>query len=125
MEKDAGELKELDIKAKIWLEKNGEPVFGMGRFLLLEEIGSSGSISAAAKKLGYSYRKAWSFINLMEKRFGFELVDKKIGGRHGGGSVLTEEAKNIMNMYEELLKKEKIFLKDYRHTPHLLHPSKH
>ncbi len=125
MEKDAGELKELDIKAKIWLEKNGEPVFGMGRFLLLEEIGSSGSISAAAKKLGYSYKKAWSFINLMEKRFGFELVDKKIGGRYGGGSVLTEEAKKIMNMYEELLKKEKVFLEDYRHTPHLRHPSKH
>ena len=62
----------------------------------------------------------------MEKRFGFELVDKRIGGRHGGGSILTEDAKNIMNLYEELLRKETIFLKDYhRHTPHLLHPSKH
>jgi molybdate transport system regulatory protein len=116
---------EFDIKAKIWLEKDGEPVFGLGRFLLLEKIGSSGSISAAAKELGYSYKKAWSFINIMEKRFGFELVNKKIGGRHGGGSVLTEEAKNIMNMYEELLKREEKFLKNYLHTPHLLHPSKH
>ena len=120
------DFKELDIKAKIWLEKDGEPVFGLGRFLLLEKIESSGSISSAAKELGYSYKKAWSFINLMEKRFGFELVSKKIGGRHGGGSVLTEKAKNIMNMYEELLEKEKMFLKDYhRHTPHLLQPSKH
>ena len=111
---------------KIWLEKDGEPIFGMGRFILLEKIESSGSISSAAKELGYSYKKAWSFINIMEKRLGFELVSKKIGGRHGGGSILTEEAKNIMKMYEELLKKEKIFLKDYqRHTPHLLHPLKH
>lgn len=109
---------EFDIKAKIWLEKDGEPIFGLGRLLLLQKIESSGSISAAAKELGYSYKKAWSFINIMEKRFGCELVNKKIGGRHGGGSVLTEEAKNIMNMYEELLK-------IYPHTPHLLHPSKH
>ena len=117
---------DYDIKAKIWLEKNGEPVFGMGRFMLLKKIGTSGSISSAAKELGYSYKKAWSFINLMEKRFGFELVDKKIGGRYGGGSVLTEHAKKIMAAYEELLEKEKTFLDDYHaQTPHLLQPSKH
>ena len=84
-----GDFKEFDIKAKIWLEKDGEPVFGLGRFLLLEKIESSGSISSAAKELGYSYKKAWSFINLMEKRFGFELVSKKIGGRYGAGKTTT------------------------------------
>jgi molybdate transport system regulatory protein len=120
------EPKELDIKAKIWLEKDGEPVFGMGRFILLKKIESSGSMSSAAKELGYSYKKAWSFINLMEKRLGVELVNKKIGGRHGGGSILTEDAKKIMNIYKELLEKEKIFLNDcHMHTPHLLQPSKH
>ncbi|MDA8272658.1 MAG: LysR family transcriptional regulator [Deltaproteobacteria bacterium] len=106
----------FDIKAKIWLEKDGEPVFGMGRLILLKKIESSGSISAAAKELKYSYKKAWSFIALMEKRFGFELVNKKIGGKHGGGSVLTKEAKNLINMYEELLKKEEKFLENYQHT---------
>ncbi len=105
---------DYNIKAKIWLEKNGEPVFGMGRFRLLKKIETSGSISSAAKELGYSYKKAWSFINLMEKRFGFELVSKKIGGKYGGGSVLTDNAKKIMSEYEELLKKERIFLDDYR-----------
>ena len=117
---------DYDIKAKIWLEKNGEPIFGMGRFLLLKKIETSGSISSAAKELGYSYKKAWSFINLMEKRYGFKLVDKKIGGKHGGGSVLTEHAKKIMTEYEELLTKEKTFLGNYQaQTPHLLQPSKH
>lgn len=47
---------EFDIKAKIWLEKDGEPVFGLGRFLLLEKIEAFGSISAAAKELRYSYK---------------------------------------------------------------------
>ncbi len=62
----------------------------------------------------------------MEKRFGFELVHKKIGGKHGGGSILTGEAKNIMSIYKELLEKEKVFLNNYhRQTPHLLQPSKH
>ncbi|MGC8554003.1 MAG: winged helix-turn-helix domain-containing protein [Candidatus Acidulodesulfobacterium sp.] len=122
----SGGFVDYDIKAKIWLEKNGEPVFGMGRFILLKKIETSGSISSAAKELGYSYKKAWSFINLMEKRFGFELVNKKIGGKHGGGSVLTEQAKKLMDLYEELLEKEKTFLDDYHaQTPHLLHPSKH
>lgn len=92
-----------DIKTKVWLEKNGEPVFGMGRFMLLKKIDSCGSISGAAKELGYSYQKAWSFINLMEKRLGFELVRKKIGGKNGGGSELTQQARDLMQTYESLL----------------------
>lgn len=114
-----------NIKAKLWLEKDGEPIFGLGRLNLLKKIESYGSISSAAKELGYSYQKAWSFINLMEKRLGFELVCKKIGGKHGGGSELTGEAKDLIKNYEELLEREKKFLEDYQQTPHLLHPSKH
>lgn len=104
----------IDIKAKLWLEKDGEPVFGLGRLILLKKIESCGSISAAAKELKYSYKKAWSFVNLMEKRFGFELVNKKIGGKHGGGSVLTKDALDIMAMYEELLKKEAQFIEGFK-----------
>lgn len=40
----------IDIKAKLWLEKDGEPVFGLGRLILLKKIESSGSISAAARE---------------------------------------------------------------------------
>ena len=46
----SGGFADYDIKAKIWLEKNGEPVFGMGRFMLLKKIGTLGSISS----LGYN-----------------------------------------------------------------------
>lgn len=123
--KKGADIGEIDIKAKIWLEKDGEPVFGMGRYMLLEKIETTGSISSAARELGYSYKKAWSFINLMEKRFGFELVHKRIGGKQGGGSILTDRANEIMEVYKDLLEKEKVFLDGYLHTPHLLHPSKH
>lgn len=103
----------LNIKAKVWLEKNGEPVFGIGRLQLLKKIDSTGSISKAARELGFSYKKAWSYINIMEKRFGYPLIEKKIGGKSGGGSVLTENAKKIMTNYENLIKKEGEFIKNF------------
>ncbi len=101
----------FDIKTRIWFEKNGEPVFGIGRLLLLQKIESTGSINKAAKDLGFSYKKAWSYINLMEKRFGYPLVNKKIGGKNGGGSILTENAKKLMTDYENILKEERKFIK--------------
>jgi molybdate transport system regulatory protein len=101
----------FDIKTKIWFEKNGEPVFGAGRLLLLQKIESTGSINKAAKDLGFSYKKAWSYINLMEERFGYQLVNKKIGGKNGGGSVLTEDAKRIMADYKMVLNEENAFIR--------------
>jgi molybdate transport system regulatory protein len=94
----------LDIRSKIWIEVNGEPVFGRGRRFLLEAIDSYGSINRAAQEVGISFRKAWGYIKAMEHRLGAKLVERQAGGRNGGGATLTEEARKFLHQYEALEK---------------------
>ncbi|HTG01615.1 MAG TPA: winged helix-turn-helix domain-containing protein [Nitrospirota bacterium] len=95
----------LEIKSKIWIEMDGEPVFGRGRRLLLEAIDAHGSINRAAKEVGISYRKAWSHIKAMEARLGVGLVTRQAGGKNGGGAVLTEDARKFLTNFENMEKK--------------------
>lgn len=92
----------MEIRSKLWLEVEGEPVFGRGRRFLLEAINTHGSINQAAKEINISYRKAWGYINAMEKRLGIRLVERQTGGKNGGGAKLTEEAKSFLRKYEAL-----------------------
>lgn len=69
----------LEARTKIWIEKDGVPVFGDGRCELLKAIGFEGSLNKAAKKLGMSYRQAWGEVNLMEERFNVKLVERRTG----------------------------------------------
>ena len=92
----------LEIRSKIWIEVDGDPVFGKGRRLLLEAIDTHGSINRAAKEVGISFRKAWGHIKAMEERLGMQLVERTVGGRNGGGAVITEEAKQFLQKFELL-----------------------
>ena len=92
----------LEIRSKIWVEVDGEPVFGKGRRLLLEAIDTHGSINRAAKEVGISFRKAWGHIKAMEDRLGIPLVERTVGGRNGGGAVVTKEAKQFLQKFELL-----------------------
>lgn len=92
----------LKIKSKFWIEVDGKPVFGRGKRCLLEAIEKYGSINQAAKETKISYRKAWSYLNSMEERLGIKLIDRQTGGKHGGGTVLTEDAKTILKQYKDL-----------------------
>ncbi|MCX8031542.1 MAG: FmdE family protein [Thermodesulfovibrionales bacterium] len=93
---------ELIVKSKLWLEIKGEPIFGRGRKQLLLAIAKYGSINKAAKEIQISYKKAWSYITSMEERLGVKLVDRYVGGKDGGGAVLTNEAKEFLRKYEDL-----------------------
>ncbi len=92
----------MNIRSKIWLEINGETVFGSGRRALLEEIDRLGSINKAARSVNVSFRKALSYIQSMETRLGKNLVIRQIGGRNGGGANLTADARNLLVKYREL-----------------------
>jgi len=75
---------------KLWfVDEEGEYVFGLGTMGLLAEIDKLGSISAATRKLGMSYRYALERITIVEKRLGRQLVDRTRGGKEGGGAKLT------------------------------------
>jgi molybdate transport system regulatory protein len=90
------------IKAacKIWLRKNNEKAFGRGPCELLRRVEKTNSLHQAAHQMDMSYNKAWRLIRLMEKRLGFPLLDKKIGGQSGGGSWVTPRAKDFIERYE-------------------------
>ncbi|MFZ5572322.1 MAG: winged helix-turn-helix domain-containing protein [Thermodesulfobacteriota bacterium] len=93
----------LSIRSKIWIAgPEGEVVFGLGRLRMLEAIRSSGSIQAAAKELGMSYRAVWGRIKATEMRLGKELLVRSIGGSSKGGSQLTPFAIELMDRFRKL-----------------------
>ncbi|MEJ5172967.1 MAG: LysR family transcriptional regulator [Hydrogenothermaceae bacterium] len=94
----------IEVKYKVWLEKDGEIIMGQGRELLLKYIDETGSILHASKMLNISYRKALHYIRAMEERLGKKLVESQRGGYTRGGSTLTEDAKKLLKHYENIVK---------------------
>lgn len=98
-------ISELELKAKIWLEKDGKVVFGEGRRRILEEIKKEGSINKAAKNLSMSYRSAWGRVKDAEERLGVKLIESKVGGLKGGGAYLTKEGEELLQQFSEFKEK--------------------
>lgn len=84
---------------RVWLEKDGEPVFGEGVYQLLLGVDRLGSINQAAKSLAMSYRQAWGHIRQTERRLGVRLLECKVGGEAGGGAVLTAAGREWLERY--------------------------
>ncbi len=87
---------------KLWLELDGEYVFGPGAYAILKSIKESGSIAKGASALNMSYRYAWGVINEIESKIGEKLLITKKGGPHGGGAVVTRLADHLMELYSHL-----------------------
>ena len=84
----------------IYLYKEDIRFFGEGPCRLLRGIQECGSLRAAALKMNLSYSKAIAMVNRAEEALGFPLTEKQIGGKGGGGSVLTPEAISFLEKYE-------------------------
>ena len=96
----------VKVVYKIWLDNNGK-AFGEGPYELLKHVKKTNSLHEAAHQMDMSYSKAWKLIQTMEKRLGFPLLDKKIGGLSGGGSQVTPKGKELMKRYEQFEKEAK------------------
>jgi len=90
----------LKLRYKIWLEKNGEKAFGDGPLDILCRVERTGSLRQAAEEINMSYSQAWNLIKDLEERLGFNLLRRKVGGNKGGGSEITEEARELMMKFE-------------------------
>ncbi len=95
-------MSQIRIRSKIWLEVDGQPFLGDGRYRLLSAVQRNGSINAAAKDLGISYRKAWSRLQAMEESSPFPLLERRVGGKNGGASQLTPEILDLMERFKTL-----------------------
>lgn len=90
----------MEIKHKIWLEKDGRVVFGPGRDDLLKAIEEYHSLHAAAKHLKMSYRAAWGRVKASEERLGIKLVE--VNNSKKGGMHLTSAAKKLIDSFDQL-----------------------
>jgi molybdate transport system regulatory protein len=92
----------MSVQTKVWLEKDGKPVFGIGKLGLFKAIKKEGSISKASKRMNISFRRAWSHLDNAERNFGTPLLEKHKGGKGGGRSSLTGEAEELASKFERL-----------------------
>lgn len=72
---------------------------GPGKVALLEAIGETGSLTAAARSLDMSYRRAWLLLADINRSLRQPAVDSAIGGQHGGGSQLTPVGRRLIDLY--------------------------
>ncbi|RFD18493.1 LysR family transcriptional regulator [Komagataeibacter melaceti] len=89
-----------EMRLTLRLDANGTPLLGHGKIKLLEQIGRTGSISAAARAMGMSYRRAWLLVEAMNTAFTRPLVSAKPGG--GGGAGLSAEGETVLRLYRQI-----------------------
>ncbi len=89
-------------RAKIWLESDGEYVFGHGLSEILKAIEQAGSIKDAAAIVGKSYRHIWSRVKEAEQALGVTLVETQVGGGQSQRSHLTKPAKTLIREYDRM-----------------------
>lgn len=82
----------LELDGTIWLRTGEDNWGGRGQIKLLAAIGQTGPITAGAKTAGLSYKAAWDAIDTMNNLVGEPLVVCIMGGKGGGGNVLTPRA---------------------------------
>ena len=75
---------------------------GPGKADLLETIDRTGSISAAAREMGMSYRRAWMLVDTMNRAFRGPLVSAGAGGRAGGGARLSPLGRGVLARYRAM-----------------------
>ena len=91
-------------RAKFWLETDeGEYLMGPRTMRLLEAINETGSLKAAARAAGFSYRSAWSRVKRVEEALGYKLIESHSGGEGGGHSRLTSEAVEFLRKFKSFL----------------------
>lgn len=89
----------LDAGGGIWLGRGGESFLDEERFALLEKIAETGSITAAGRAVGVSYRTAWLAVERLNALADRPLVDRSAGGRSGGGTRLTPHGARLVEVY--------------------------
>ena len=105
----------LELSAVLFSD-DGERIFGKGPYLLLRGIREHGSLNAAAKEMDMAYSKAYAVMKRAETALGGELTAKNIGGKNGGGSVLTEKGERVLAAWEKLIAEKQRMEKElYEH----------
>ena len=88
------------LSLRINLDPDGR--IGPGKIELLEQIAAFGSISAAARNMDMSYKRAWDLVEEMNRLFGKPVVSAQTGGRKGGGAQLTQAGLAVVSRFRAI-----------------------
>lgn len=93
--------------------------FGPGVAQLLRHVEKTGSLQGAAAAMEMSYSKAWKILKEAERQWGFSLTRGETGGRDGGGSALTDKARDVLERYEAFREESRALLDELfeKHFP--------
>jgi molybdate transport system regulatory protein len=91
-----------DLSASLILRRGGLARVGQERVALIETIGRLGSISAAAKELGLSYKGAWDGVQALNNLFDAPLVTANAGGKTGGAATVTPRGLAVIRAFREV-----------------------
>lgn len=101
------------MRTRLRLKVGDKLVLGPGRLQILEAIEETGSIAAAARTMGMSYRRAWLLVDDVSHCFSSPLVESVSGGKRGGGARLTEMGHQVVTLFRALLADAEVAM-----TPH-------
>ncbi|MCE1170478.1 MAG: winged helix-turn-helix domain-containing protein, partial [Azovibrio sp.] len=90
------------LKGRLEVETEFGTFLGDTRIRLLEAIATQGSISQAAKAVPLSYKAAWDAVDAMNNLADEPLVIRSAGGKHGGGTQLTDYGRRVVALYRAL-----------------------
>ncbi|RZL93579.1 MAG: LysR family transcriptional regulator [Variovorax sp.] len=90
------------VQFRLRIYRDDSIAIGPGKIALLEAIAETGSISAAGRQLGMSYRRAWMLIDEMNRALSAPAVVTAAGGAHGGGTALTPVGEQIVQHYRAI-----------------------
>lgn len=98
------------LKGMLSLHAGERPLAGQDRIELLAAIGETGSISAAARAVGMSYKGAWDAVDAMNNLSGEPLVTRAAGGRRGGGTTLTPRGRRLIEVFRVMAAEHERFV---------------
>ena len=90
------------LRGRVWVEIGADKAITEAGADLLEQIDACGSLSEAARRLRFAYRRAWMLIDAMNRAWPTPLVSTATGGKHGGGARLTELGRHVLRTYRGL-----------------------
>jgi molybdate transport system regulatory protein len=90
------------VQFRLRIKYGEEIAVGPGKIAILEAIADTGSISAAGRKLGMSYRRAWLLVDQMNQYFKEPVVRAATGGTQGGGTALTSVGLEVIRLYRTI-----------------------
>lgn len=92
----------MPLEASLTFRRDDRPAIGRERIRILEAVAREGSITAAAKAVGLTYKATWDALDAMGNLFGRPLLETRHGGASGGGATLTEAGRQLIGSFSRL-----------------------